>query len=338
MSDSNEPVVVDVTNTDDLNAFEDAFYGRAKPQEEVDEVVEDVTDVEDTDAEEDETDTPDGEEEGDEAEDEGQDPEPAKKPNRKSAKERISELSAKAREAEAARLADKAAADARIAALEARLAQIKEPEAKPAPEPEAPKADDRPNPDAVDANGELVYPLGRLDPEFAADTVRWTMKQERAIAEAEAKARQEATEAQAAEQALLSQWEVKLEATEQEVPELRTKIAALETHFVTMEPEQGIFLTETIMGLDRGPEVLLYLADNIGEAEAIVAASPRAALLALGRIEARLPGKEEKATAKVTNAPNPPSNTPRGNGASRKVPLDTDDLEAFEREFYKRRR
>lgn len=332
MSDTNSNndavVEVDVQTSDDLTTFEAEFYGKAKPEDEVEEVEEEVTDVDaDADAEDDEND-----DEGDADEDEDEEePDPKPKRNRKSAKERISELTAKNRETEAAANAAKL----ELEALKARLAKLEQPEKKEEVAPKAEeKKDDRPDPDALDEKGELKYPLGKFDPEFAADTVRWTMKMEREAAEAAAEARKEEEARQTKQNELVSSWNTKLEAAEEAAPGLKSKIAALETAFTDVDPTHGTFIAETIMGLERGPEVLAYLADNFSEAEAIVAASPVNAAITIGRIEARLP-TNEPATKKVSTAPTPPVTT-RGTGASKRVAPDTDDLEAFERAFYKR--
>lgn len=323
-------VEVDVSNTDNLDDFEAAYYGTAEPKEEAEEVEEEVTAVDETDAEDEDAD----EDEADEDEEEAEEPEPEPEPkkNRKSAKERISELTAKVREAEQARTA-----------LEARLAKLETPEPKQEPTP-APKAADkdegRPDPDAKDENGELVYPLGKFDPEFAADTVRWTFKVEREREAAAAAARAEEEAKNAEQTALVNAWNEKLAATEENVPELREKIAVLEGNFAGLEPTHGQFLVETIMSLDRGPEVLLYLADNLSEADAIVAASPVAATIALGRIEGRLSSSisegDNSNKKKVSTAPKPPVAV-RGTSAGKPVKPDTDDLEDFERVYYARK-
>ncbi len=337
MSDANSETVVDVdvSTTDDLTAFEAEFYGTADPTDEVEEQ-EGVTDVE-TDADADPE--PETEEEGDEpeAEEEAEQEEPAKKPNRKTAKERISELTAKNRE-------DRAFFESQIAELKASLEKL---EKNPEPKEQAPAASDEPrlelpDPDAKDANGELVYPLGQFDPKYNAEVVRRTLRFEReqAAAEAEEKAVEEAKTAaeKAAEEAqaeLFTEWSGKLEATEKDIPDLREKIVDLEDSFKDLEPTHGLFLSEAIMKLARGPEVLYYLSDNIGEAEAIVAMSPLAAAIALGEIQGRLPVKpsEDSNKKRVSTAPNPPIAT-RGTSASKRVAPDTDNLEDFEREFF----
>jgi hypothetical protein len=338
--DGNTPVV-EVEVNDDLDAFSDEFFGSAKSEDtDEEDVAEVVTNVEDTDAEEvEEVAETEEDEESDEeeaAEDEEDTPEPKPAKNRKTAKERIKELASERREEREQRLI----AEARAADLEARLAKLEKndepkPESKPAPK----TAYEGPDPDAVDADGELVYPLGKFDPQFNADLVRYTLKVER---EAEAKQREEQAairEEEEVRNALVSDWNGKLDTTSETLPDLREKIAELEETFVDLEPSYGMFLAETIMKLDRGPEVLYYLANNLSEAEAIVAKSPVAATIALGRIEGQLASvpKADSNKTKVPSAKTPPPTT-RGNGATKQVNADTDDLEAFEREFYGKRK
>lgn len=325
---NNETVVeVDVSTDDDLDAFTAEFFGR-KPKESEPEKVEEEVSVDNTDNDVEETDAEAEPEQEETEEEEDEEPTPeVKKPNRKTAKERISELSAERR-------ADKA----EIAALKAQLAN----KDTPTPKVEEKKtsqelADGRPDPEAKDENGDLKYPLGKFDPEFAADNVRWTMKVEREQAAAAARAEAEENAKQAEARELVERWEDKLVATEEDVPDLRQKIAVLEDSFIDVDPMFGNYLVETIMTLDRGPEVLLYLADNISEAEAIVASSPRAATIALGQIHGRLPSKiaEPRNEKKVSKAPNPPALV-RGNGAASRVSADTDNLEDFEKLFFKK--
>lgn len=329
-ADTETVVEVDVTS-DDLADFEAEYYGTAEPEDKAVEEEEDVTDVAtDADAEVDEEEDAEEEEQDDDPE-----PEPERKSNRKSAKERISELTAKVRDATA-----KAEAEAaRVAALEARLAKLEQPKEEQEVKPVETAQDglELPDPDEKDDKGELVYPLGQFDPKYNAEVVRRTLKYEReqAAAEAKVKADEEAKTAELTN--LQTAWTGKLEATKEEIPDLLDKIAALEENFSGLEPTHGQFIAETIMTLSRGPEVLYYLADNISEAEAIVAMGPRAATIALGEIHGRLPSKaqSEASNKKVTTAPTPPVTT-RGNSSTKNtVAPDTDSLEDFEREYFK---
>ena len=75
------------------------------------------------------------------------------------------------------------------------------------------------------------------------------------------------------------------------------------------------------------------------EAKRIVDLGPTKAALALGRIEARFANAANpKAAPKVSKAPTPPARLNRGSAqAMPDVPGDTDDLDAFSRQFFKKR-
>lgn len=92
--------------------------------------------------------------------------------------------------------------------------------------------------------------------------------------------------------------------------------------------------------MEKGPEVLYYLSNHPEEAISIVNSGAQRATLALGRIESRFLQNEQQAPKiKVTQAAPPPVARARGtNGAFIAVAPDTDDLEAFEKEFFKPRR
>lgn len=330
----NTEVDVVEQTSDDLSSFENEFFGR-EPETTNEEVEEVETAEADQGADAEEADTaaendPDGDDaEADEEDDEGEDevdepePEPSRK-NRKTAKERISELSAKNREKDRA-----------LAELTARLESL-ERRSEPKPETKTAKqADDAPDFDAVDKDGELLYPLGQIDPKFIEDNVRYLMRKEREADNAAREEQAKLKELETAEAQLKETWGGKLDAAEAETPGLITKIAELEETFADLDEQHGIFLAQTIMQMERGPEVLAYLADNIDDAERIVASSPVVATLALGEIHGLLPTKTKPAATKVSKAPTPPKVT-RGTGVSTSVPGDTNDLAAFERAYYKK--
>jgi hypothetical protein len=92
------------------------------------------------------------------------------------------------------------------------------------------------------------------------------------------------------------------------------------------------------MEMDAGPEVFYYLANNLDEAEEIVNAGPRKATMAFARIEAQLVGAKTKTAAvKTTNAPPPPPQLKGSAIAKASVPLDTDDLDAFSKQLFKKK-
>lgn len=337
-NDGQEPVGV---NGDDLNAFEAEFFGgSAEPEDKV-ETVEDADPEIDAGAEEVDENLEEPEDESlendeTEEEDEGDEPEPEPKKNRKTAKERIQELVAERRAEEQARLA----VEQRLAELEARLAQVKSPkEESPAQQTEeGPQA---PDPDAVDEQGELIYPMGEFDPRYVADLTRFQFRQELEASRAE-EARQAAErQAQENQERLLETWEVKMIEAEVGLPDLREKISVLDSEFRSLEPKYGAYLAETIMNMDNGPEILYYLAENVDEAQKIVASGPVGAAVALGRIDglmakAEREDKEKRNKKRVSAAPEPPV-TSRGTASARIASADTDDLAAFEKEFFQKR-
>jgi hypothetical protein len=358
-TDGAQPVV-DV-NTDDLDAFNDVFVGKAKaaPAEEVKEEKIETPVVADDDATETtEADTaaearepeaedggadeeaPEGADADAEAEDE--DEFKPKHKNRTTAQERISELTAARKAAER----ERDALAARIAALEAGQNKTREPEAPVQERPVA--ADpDAPHPMATDDKGELLYPLGEFDPNYVADLTRFMIRKENATLKEEQQIAEQKRQAQEAENALHTQWTGKLEKAEADFEDLRPTIASLESQLRDVPPELGTYLAQTIMQMEVGPQVLYYLANHPDEANEIVAAGPVGATLKLGKLEAKVETalakrrgtKEEKPAAPVrqTQAPEPPVAT-RGVGARNGTPVDTDDLDAFSDVFFNKKR
>lgn len=360
MAEENQSV--DVTETTDIDTFSEEFFSKpatgnvAKDQAKTDDVSTDATDsvdpepdatdtdpADEVDPEADGTDTdPDGEE--DEGADEPEDEFKPKK-NRKPAKERISELTA-----------ERKAAEARAAALEQELAALRAERQNPQPkqdEQPAPKQQtrqpepDRPDPAAIDANGDLVYPLGEFDPQYVADVTRFTIRKEMEEQRAtEAQQRAEQAEQQQLNQ-LQTQWAEKLTAAESDFDDLRPVIASLETQLADVEPQLGTYLAQTIMQMDVGPQVLYYLANHPDEANDIVASGPVGATLKLGKLEAKVEtalakrrdpeGKKQATPVRQTKAPEPPAVT-RGRAGLPSVRPDTNDLDAFEQVFFKKKK
>jgi hypothetical protein len=324
---------------DDLDAFETEFFQRETTEaEQKNEQVEEKSDENEDDplAAEEDKDAP---EEGDEAEEaEGDDdeeesePEPKPKPKSK-AQQRIEKL------LERERLATERAnaLEARLAALEA---QKPKEEKREEAAPEKLSADQLPE----GAPNPEDYGLGEFDPKFIRDLSAFSARIE---IEAQLKAKQEEEQRAAYERQVNEQraeiqknWNSKLEETEEEIPDIRENISDLVDTFQTLEPHYGEYLASVIMASEQGPRIMHYLSQNIGEAQKIVASGPAAATLALGRLEARLTpvAKEEKRnTKRVSDAPKPPEARSRGAGGRYSVPDDTDDLDAFEREFFKRK-
>jgi hypothetical protein len=321
--------LVDIT--DDLNEFETEFFQSepVAPEPVVDEV----------DDEQELLDNPEDnplapEEDEIEEEEVEETPEPKKKTP---LQERIDELTAKAREAERREAATKADLMRRIEELEANSKQEKEEPKKVEVRDVLP--DNAPNPDAVDADGKAIYPLGEFDPLFIRDLTKFTIDTE--TAKAKEAAEQEAAQRAQAEELhkVQEDWNARVEGVRDELPDYQEKVGGMVEAFKDIDPAYGDFLALTLMQSEAGPRVLYYLAENIGEAQQIVASGPSAALLAIGRLEAKLsaPKKETTATSKVTNAPEPPDKRTRGSGGKFSIAADTDDLDAFERAFYNKK-
>jgi hypothetical protein len=155
---------------------------------------------------------------------------------------------------------------------------------------------------------------------------------------AEAQARERQLQEQRA--SLQQNWSTKLETAKQEYPDLIEKSQALINRFNNLEPQYSQYLTDTFMEMDHGPEVLYYLSSNPDEAIKIINSGAKKATIALGRIEARfadVANQKLAARPKVTKAPPPPVARARGtNGAFVSVAPDTEDLSAFEQEFFRK--
>lgn len=331
-TDGQEPVEIDV-NTDNLDDFNALFHGKAVAKPEVDEEV--TPDAEDGVAPEQDEDE--GADETAEEEVESEEDEEILKPkkNRKTAQERISELTAERHAAEREAQAERTARldlERRLAQLEA--GQKESEQKKPVVDPSAP------HPMELDKEGNLKYPLGEWDPQYVVDLIYHTnekaSEQVRQKIEQEAQARQQ----EEAQTKLQTEWNTKLDTAEGEYDDLRPTIATLENEFKDLEPQYGVYLAQTIMSMDLGPQVLYYLAQNPKEARKIVAAGPMGATLALGRLEDRieraLKPKEKEVIVRVSKAPEPAVAT-RGVGSRNIIAGDTDDLDAFSKVFFKKK-
>ena len=133
-----------------------------------------------------------------------------------------------------------------------------------------------------------------------------------------------------------------MDEVEKEIPDLREAMVDLTNTFQDVEPQYGEYLATTIMSCENGPEIMYYLSQNIGEAQKIVASGPFAATLAIGRLEAKLDKSDgteiKRNTKRVSGAPKPPEERARGRGAAFNVRADTDDLDAFERVFFNKKK
>lgn len=339
-NDSDE--LVDIDNLED---FEAEFLNKTENKEEKVEEVEDTEDdalatEDDTDADESDED-PDTEEdseedEQDESEEDDPEPEPKNKgKGKKSFQERINELTRKAREEERARIAEQQEKQALLQRLESLEASLNKDSKSESVKEQLPQG--APSPDAVDKDGEPLYPLGEFDPQFIRDLTKFTIAEERKAMREEAARQAEEQQIAAAKAEVQNTWSAKVAEAEEEIPELREHIADLVDTFSGIDPSYGEYLALTIMQSDVGPEIMEYLSQNIGEAQKIVGSGPAAATLAIGRLEAKLsrPAKETP-NKKVSSAPEPPARVTKGRRQIGTVRPDTDDLEAFEKEYLRK--
>lgn len=317
-------------NTDDLAAFATDFFGEkqaappaAKPEAEQEAVEEQA--VEETEAQE----NPELTDE-DEAEAEA---ELAKEPVKKSkVQERIDELVKQRHDAERK-------AEAREAALRK---EFEEKLAALAPKPVETQKAAEPKPDDLKADGTAKYELGEFDPAFIRDLTKHTLEAERAQAAVAAEAQRKEQEQATATAALAASWNTKVAEAKERLPDLETKGQELLNGFANLDPGYAGYLSTVLMSMDHGPDVLHYLANNPEEARKIVNSGAQKATLALGRIEGKfLEAEAQKLVAKpkISKAPPPPAASARGTGGGVKtIEADTDDLDAFEKSFFSKRK
>ncbi len=314
---------------DNLDAFEDEFFQR-EPEEADLEDVEDDEEVPETELETDEDEPEADAEEDDLEEDEEPEEEPKPKPKgRKSAQERIDEL-----------VAERYARDRELDKLRQELAEAKAGrEEKKEPTLREALPANAPDPDAVDEKGEPIYPLGEFDKAYIRDLTKFTIAEETKAAKeaAEKEAAQKKIEAEQAE--IVAKWSENLEEVEKDIPEIRENITHLVEVFKDVDEGYGEFLATAIMADDAGPLIMNYLSTNIGEAQKIVASGPAAAMIALGKIAAKFAKEpeQEKQRKRVSSAPPPAEQRTRGQHGRFTVSPDTDDLDAFERVFFKKK-
>lgn len=345
MTDDNSNLV----DMDNLDTFSDSFY--EKPADiEVEEVADTSDDAaatsedkdasaqtEDDDTTQEDTEETDSEDETSEPDNDGdeeveKEPEPkGKGKGRKSAQERINEITRRAYDAERR----EAELIKRLEALESREHQASKQE--PAKE-HLPQG--APDPDAVDEDGEPIYPAGQYDPDFVRDLALFTVKEQIRVEDAAKAERAKAAELERAKEELRTEWSGKLDAYQEVNPDIREDLVELVDTFKDVEPSYGEYLAMTLMQSENGPAIVEYLSQNIGEAQKIVASGPAAATLAIGRLDARMAkvvDSEEKRNSKiVSHAPEPPTSVAKGRKGAPTVRPDTDDQDAFERLFYKK--
>lgn len=314
--------------TDDLDAFSDDFFGRKSEAKE-------KSDETKPEAEQDTDEQTQDDTEAQKTDDEVKDDEELKEeipetPKRKTVQDRIDEV---VRQREDLRRES----EAQIQKLRQELEDFKKSQT---PEKVQEAKAEEPAPDAEDKNGDPIYPLGEFDPQYIRDLTRFTLAQERAAAEViRAKTEQEFV-AKQTQEALMTQWNAKMETATKDYPDFNEKGKEFLEGFDNLNSDYAGYLANVLMSMDKGPDVLYYLANHPDEATEIVNSGAQRATLALGRIESRFMQSEKEAPKpKVSKAPAPPSERTRGtNGAFISVAPDTDDLDAFTQEFFSKKK
>lgn len=235
------------------------------------------------------------------AEADGQDEGDQPKPKKQSVQDRIDELT---RDKHAERRA-REAAERRLAELEARV--------QPKTHNDQPQEDAEPDPAA--------YKYGETDPGYIRDLGKFTARQEflRLAAERER--------------------ETAIRTVEQTWEQRQAEFAKAKPDFYDVMNGDWVCtpaMADTIRTSDDGAAVAYHLAQNPAEARRIAALNPLAQVREIGKLEARLSAPPPPQTKTVSDAPPPPSQA-RGVSGRFAPPPDTDDLDAFEREYFARR-
>lgn len=251
------------------------------------------------------------------------------KPKKSRYQERIDELTGKQREAER-----------RASAAELKLEVLEKLNKDTTPEPEPTQRVDDTGPTTDDKNedGTAKYPLGDYDPNYIKDLHKHAISSEREAQKALDTKEREQQEINSEREALTANWNEQLGPAKERYPDFEEKGQSLIETFSTIDQAYGEYLTSSLMSMDYGTDVLYYLANNPDVASEIVESGPQKATLAMGRIEAKFAdAADEKARAKpkVSKAPTPPTHLNKGSSAARgPVKGDTDDLEAFSKQFF----
>lgn len=308
-----------VVDTDDLDAFSNDFFGRKTDDEpattgEAEQEPVEAGEVEETEAQT-EDDAPQVEEE------------PAAKPVKKTAEDRINEL---VKQREDAKREGQAALDSLRKEFEEKLAALQ-------PKALVPDASGEPTPADLKEDGTEKYPLGEFDPQYIRDLTRFTLETERNQAAAKAETERKQNEVAQTRQALTNDWNGRVEAAKAEYPDLIEKGQELMQNFNNLPTDYANYLSDVLMQMDKGPDVLYYLSNHPEEAIKIVNSGAQKATLALGRIESRFieaDAQKAQAKPKISKAPEPPAVRARGTNGAFMVSPDTDDLNAFEKSFF----
>jgi AAA ATPase containing von Willebrand factor type A (vWA) domain len=331
-----------LVESDDLDAFSTDFFGQTSvtpPAEETKEDTEeddrDATTPEEGDTQIDEDDDTlapddDNDEDSDETEEDQETDEPQpKKKNR--FQERINEFTRELRETQR-----------QLEAIKAENEKLKQNTDTVTPKPvtTAPPENLGPTPDDTNEDGTEKYPLGEYDPLFVRDIARFTFQQEMERAKAEEAQASEQRKAQEQLDKLGQEWTGKLASAQERYPDLTEKGEVLVSTFEGIDQAYGEYLSSTIMGMEYGPDVLYYLANNVDEAQRIVGLGATGATIALGRIESKFAdadAEKQRAKPRVSKAPTPPPANRGSAVAMPDIPADTDKLDDFEAVFFKKK-
>lgn len=255
------------------------------------------------------------------------------KPKKKSAAERISEV-----------VAERNAERDRNAALQARLEALEAAAQAPKEETKTPAATNElvaPDPDERLEDGSLKYELGEYDAQYLADRVDYLFaKKEQEATAARAQSERD-NEIVTARKELQTAWEAKLQEAEatEDMKDIREAGAVLVSELQdVVDPDTGDYLATTIMGMEQGPEVFYFLANNPDVARVIATQDAITATIALGALQERFRFQKEQAEngnpkPRVSKAPEPPKQVNRGSNGRFETPDDTEDLDAFARKL-----
>lgn len=325
MSETEVTTEAQIDMVDDLDTFSSDFFGENKEQSKAAKPGEVEQDETDSQAKVTEAQTK--SEEGDDLEAEVPEQE---QPKKKTFQDRINEL-VKQREDE------KRAADARIEEVrkefESKFAALQPKSAE--------KKTDVPTPTDTLEDGQDKYPLGEFDPAYIRDLTRYEINEARAQAVIKDEQVRQQREQEQAQQTLVSSWNEKVEAAKERYPDFQEKGQELISGFNNLDPNYAQYLTNLLMSMDNGPDVFNYLSNNRDEAVSIVNSGAQKATLALGRIEAKFieaDALKKIAKPKISKAPPPPPVQARGTGGGgNTIEADTDDLDAFTAEFFRKK-
>jgi hypothetical protein len=332
MSETQVSTEAQVDIIDDLDAFSTDFFGEKKVEPDAKPVAEQDEDQPEAAEGETEAQTEDPSDTEQETEAESEETPEVEKPKKKSVQDRIDEL---VRQREDVKRESEAKLQQLREEFEAKIAALK----PTAPEAAKAAVDGEPTPDDLNEDGTPKYSLGEFDPQYVRDLTKFAFAQERAKIEAEtAEAAQKAQEAQV-QQAMVSEWNGKVEVAKVTYPDFAEKAGEMLNSLNDVPEPLARYLSGVLMSMDHGTDVLYYLSNHPDEAVKIVNSGAQKATLALGRIEAKFveaDAQKQVAKPKVSKAPPPSPVQARGtNGAFVAVAPDTDDLDAFQSEFFK---